>query len=76
MFGNIDFSGAVLIALMSLPFLGIGYAMGALHMRENYLRLLRLARIETHRAIRNGRQDAEKQRHVGFAVGYRMGSQK
>ena len=75
MFGTIDFTGAVLLSLMVLPFVGIGYVMGMLHMRRNYLALLNKQRIETARAIRYGRQDAEKQRHVGFAVGYRMGSE-
>lgn len=74
MFGMIDFQGAVLIALMALPFVGIGYVMGMLHMRRNYLELLRRARTDTARAIRYGRQDAEKQRHIGFAIGFREGT--
>ncbi len=74
MFGTIDFTGAVLLSLMVLPFVGIGYVMGMLHMRRNYLALLNKQRIETARAIRYGRQDAEKQRHVGFAIGFREGS--
>lgn len=74
MFGSIDFRGAVLIALMALPFVGIGYVMGMLHMRHNYLALLNKQRIETARAIRYGRQDAEKQRHIGFAIGFREGT--
>ena len=76
MLGNIDFCGAVILGLIMLPFIGVGYVLGMLHMRQNYLELLRRARVDTARAVRYGRQDAEKQRHVGFAVGYRMGSQK
>lgn len=71
-----DFRGAVILGLIVLPFIGIGYVLGMLHMRRNYLELLRRARVDTTRAIRYGRLDAEKQRHVGFAAGYRMGSKK
>ena len=72
--GNLDFRGAVIFGLLVLPFIGIGYVLGMMHMRQNYLQLLRRARVETSRALRHGRIDAEKQRHVGFAVGFREGS--
>lgn len=68
-----DFQGVVILGLIVLPFFVIGYACGMLHMRRNYLNLLRWERIEKARAERYARINAEKQRHVGFAVGFREG---
>jgi hypothetical protein len=62
--------------LMLLPAAVAGFVCGMLYMRGCYLAILRKERIEHARQQRYARQDAEKQRHVGFAVGYRMGSQK
>ena len=62
--------------LMLLPAAVAGFVCGMLFMRGSYLAVLRKERVEHARAQRYARQDAEKQRHVGFAVGYRMGSQK
>lgn len=53
-----------------------GFVCGMLFMRGCYLAVLRKERVEHARAQRYARQDAEKQRHVGFVVGYRMGSEK
>ena len=71
--GTIDFRGAVMLALMALPFVGIGYVLGMLHMRSNYLGLLKKAQVENTRQQRWARANAEHQRHIGFAVGYREG---
>ena len=62
--------------LMLLPAAVAGFVCGMLYMRGCYLAILRKERVEHARAQRYARQDAEKQRYVGFAVGYRMGSQK
>lgn len=62
--------------LMLLPAAVAGFVCGMLFMRGCYLAVLRNERVEHARAQRYARQDAEKQRHVGFAVGYRMGSEK
>ena len=71
-----DFQGLVILGLIVLPFFVIGYGCGMLHMRANYLALLRQARIENTRQQRWARQNAEHQRHIGFAVGYREGQRQ
>lgn len=76
MLGTIDFRGVVILGLMMLPFFVIGFFLGMLHMRENYLRLLRQARVETRRAERSAEGRENKARYIGYAVGYREGSRQ
>lgn len=53
-----------------------GFVCGMLFMRANYLRLLRQERINTGRAIRYSEVRANKERMIGYAVGYREGSRQ
>ena len=71
-----DIRGAVILFLIMLPAYGLGYISGMMNMRRNYLRLLRQARLENTRQQRWARQNAEHQRHIGFAVGYREGQRQ
>lgn len=60
--------------LMLLPAAIAGFVFGMLFMRGCYLAVLRKERVEHARAQRYARQDAEKQRHIGFAIGFREGT--
>lgn len=52
----------------------IGYALGCMHMRGNYLHLLRRAQIEKARAMRYVETRATHERYLGYAVGFRDGA--
>lgn len=69
-----DLYGAILVALMGLPFAAVGFVAGMLFMRGNYLRLLRGARVDNRRAMRYVEQRAKNERYLGYAVGYREGA--
>lgn len=62
--------------LCSLPFFMIGFVAGMLHMRANYLDLLRRAEITNNRNLRFAESQIRDQRYLGYFVGYREGSRK
>lgn len=74
MLGTIDFTGAVLLALMLLPLLLIAFVGGMLTARSGYLPRLRRERMEKARLIRYAQQRARSERTIGFVIGYRQGS--
>lgn len=61
---------------LTLLAFGIGFACGMLHMRKNYLGLLRRMDVGARMAIRHAGQQAREQRYLGYAVGYREGSRQ
>ena len=68
-----DLTGGVILFLILLPAFGIGWIGGMLHMRKNYLGLLRRLDVSNRMAIRHAGQQAREQRYLGYAVGYREG---
>ena len=71
-----DLYGCLMFALMMLPFFAVGYIAGMLHMRKNYLDLLRKAEIANNRNMRFAENQIRDQRYLGYFVGYREGSRK
>lgn len=68
-----DLQGGVILGLIMLPAFGIGFVCGMVHMRKNYLGLLRRMDVSNRMAIRHAGQQAREQRYLGYAVGYREG---
>lgn len=74
MMTGIDWTGDLFLAVVGITCLVIGWIGGMLHMRANYLSLLRADRVEKKRMGRMAEQRAKQERMMGYVVGYREGS--
>jgi len=74
MYTNIDWAGTMFLALIAILALIVGWIGGMLHMRANYLGLLKAERVEKKRMTRWAEKRARDERYLGYAVGYREGS--
>lgn len=74
MITGIDWAGDLFLALFGVSCFIVGWIGGMLHMRNNYLSLLRADRIEKRRMGRMAEQRAKQERLMGYVVGYREGS--
>lgn len=63
---------AVMIALCAAC-CAAGYALGMLHMRRNYLDIIRREKRQHSRLMRHAERMADGQRRAGFAAGYCIG---
>lgn len=62
--------GAVILFLIMLPAAVIGYIAGMVHMRRNYLAMLRSERAEKRKILRRADQAARAAREMGREEGY------
>lgn len=74
MMTNIDWTGDMFLALVGVACFILGWIGGMMHMRANYLSLLRADRVEKRRMGRMAEQRAKQERLMGYVVGYREGS--
>ena len=73
-FTGIDWAGDMFLMLIAIGGFAFGWIMGMLHMRANYLSLLKADRIEKKRMTRRAERREKEARMTGFVVGYREGS--
>lgn len=71
---GIDWAGDMFLALVAVFSLIVGWIGGMLHMRANYLGLLKSERLEKRRMTRWAERREKDARMTGFVVGYREGS--
>lgn len=71
---GIDWTGDLFLTVVGLGCFILGWIGGMLHMRANYLGLLKAERVEKKRMTRWAEKRARDERYLGYAVGYREGS--